>query len=352
MTTESVHHTTFDHSGLSVGIEVWRIENFTPVRVESVSLDAKSITLHSGDSYIVMHTYKPNAFTTTLRHNIFYWLGVDSTTDERGVAAVCAVELDDYHGGEPVQYREIEGHEGKQFVGLFPEGITYLGGGVDSGFNKVGPADVKAYQVKAHPRYRDLAPVIVRVAASASALNHGDSFVVDTGKTCYVWHGKDALRREKYTATLFASTLGHTKLVVDDGDESEEFWAALGGGDGSDVQPGHDETADQEFLSQTKPTGALFDFEGESAPGPLGLESLSQDKAYVFVSGLDCFVWTGRDVPVTQRKRLGVAVEQYLASVDAPLDTCVQYVKGGHETPDFETVFVGGAKVEVSAFRC
>jgi gelsolin len=57
--------------------------------------------------------------------------------DERGAAAIWATHLDDWFGGDPVQYRETQNHESEKFMGLFPNGVTYKKGGIASAFRSV-----------------------------------------------------------------------------------------------------------------------------------------------------------------------------------------------------------------------
>lgn len=46
--------------------------------------------------------------------------------DESGSAAIFTVQMDDYLGGKPIQYREVQGHESKTFLGYFKSGIKYM----------------------------------------------------------------------------------------------------------------------------------------------------------------------------------------------------------------------------------
>lgn len=46
--------------------------------------------------------------------------------DESGSAAVFTVQMDDFLGGKPIQYREVQGYESKTFRGYFKPGIKYM----------------------------------------------------------------------------------------------------------------------------------------------------------------------------------------------------------------------------------
>lgn len=96
---------------------------------------------YSGDSYIVLNTYKKNPESDALAWDIHFWLGKFTTQDEAGTAAYKTVELDDMLGGAAVQHREVQGHESELFLSYFQKkgGIRLLEGGVESGFKHVEP---------------------------------------------------------------------------------------------------------------------------------------------------------------------------------------------------------------------
>ena len=65
--------------GQKTGVEIWRIENMKPVKQPT----SDSGKFCSGDSYIVLNTYEVK---NAKRQNVHFWLGKDSSQDERGAA--------------------------------------------------------------------------------------------------------------------------------------------------------------------------------------------------------------------------------------------------------------------------
>ena len=63
--------------------------------------------------------------------------GAHSTPDERGAAAAFAVELDDKHGGRPIQMRIVQGKEPPHFMLIFKGTLIIRQGGVKSSFTHV-----------------------------------------------------------------------------------------------------------------------------------------------------------------------------------------------------------------------
>ena len=103
-----------------------------------------------GDSYIVLHTYKPNKDSEALAWNAFFWIGSQSSQDEYAVAAYKATELDDLLGGAPVQYRETQGNESAEFLRSLGGEITYVTGGVDSSFRSTEPEKYEPRLLRAY----------------------------------------------------------------------------------------------------------------------------------------------------------------------------------------------------------
>lgn len=71
-------------------MQVWRIEKFELTEVP----EEKHGQFTSGDCYVVLYSYGDPQ-----RHVVYMWQGAESTVDERGGCAVCAVQIDEQHCG-------------------------------------------------------------------------------------------------------------------------------------------------------------------------------------------------------------------------------------------------------------
>lgn len=52
--------------------------------------------------------------------------GTECSQDESGALAIFAMQLDDYLGGKPVQFREVQNNESRTFLGYFKNGLKYM----------------------------------------------------------------------------------------------------------------------------------------------------------------------------------------------------------------------------------
>jgi len=220
------------NAGKEFGIQVWRIEKF---RVKHWP-EAEYGTFYDGDSFIVLHTYPNPENETAKLFNVHFWLGEDTSQDEAGTAAIKTVELDDCLKDLPVQYREVQGHEGKKFKSLFPT-MNILKGGVDSGFRKVTKKTYNPRLIHITGKPKKMANYEVNL--SVENLNDNDAFILDHGNVifqfrppkCSVWEKQSS--RDWVIETEDARKGGvKEKHVVnwdDTGAVADRFWAYFGG---------------------------------------------------------------------------------------------------------------------------
>ena len=163
------------------GIKVWRVEQFKIIPWP----ESQYGSFCTGDSYICLNSY---LVEDKLYRDLYIWIGAESSQDEYGTAAYKMVEADDFLRGTPVQHREVQGKESAKFKKLF-DNLTYLQGGVASGFNHWEPTEDKPALFHVKGTQKKMASTQVDV--SKSSLNKGDSFVLklSAGKV-WCWHGE------------------------------------------------------------------------------------------------------------------------------------------------------------------
>jgi len=213
--------------GKEPGIRIWRIEKFKVVPWPQ----DKYGSFYSGDSYIILRTYKKSEDSEALAYDVHFWLGQETSQDEAGTAAYKTVELDDVLGGAPVQHREVQGFESQLFLSYFPK-LQLLAGGVDSGFRHVEQQQYRArlLQIKGIKENT----IIRELPLKVESLNSGDVFILDSGQTIFQFNGSKSNLSEKVKAAEFAQALSGERPqaqlnTFEEGTESPEFWKILGG---------------------------------------------------------------------------------------------------------------------------
>ena len=346
----------FAGAGSKPGVEVWRIEALKPVKQSTV--DGK---FYSGDSYIVLHTWEQKGATYM---NVHFWIGSESSRDEAGAAALLTVELDQFLGDLPTQFRETQGSESNEFLQLFKNGVQYLDGGVDSAFNKV---DRDAYTTRLlHVKGGKRNVRVMSVPVEVASLNDGDVFILDTGKVLYQWNGKHASRMEKakaldVTLAIRSEEHGGKSQVVALGDAEDAtessssalkaFFAELGCDDVAKAKAKIKSAAeggdDDDAVAAGAAVVRLYHASDESGTlnttevtdRPLMKDALKTEDVFVLVAGGVVYAWVGKKASPGERKGAMTTAVKFVEVNGLPPNAPVKIVKEGTEPALFKQAF-------------
>ncbi|RIA04853.1 hypothetical protein BRARA_K00851 [Brassica rapa] len=336
----------FQGAGQKAGIEVWRIENFSPTPIPKSSIGK----FFTGDSYIVLKTTALK--TGALRHDIHYWLGKDTSQDEAGTAAVKTVELDAALGGRAVQYREVQGHETEKFLSYFKPCIIPQESGVASGFKHV---EAEEHITRLFVCRGKHVVHVKEVTFARSSLTHDDIYILDTKSKIFQFNGSNSSIQERAKAlevvqyikdtyhdgTCEVATVEDGRLMADA--DSGEFWGFFGG-----FAPLPRKTANDEDKTHTSDIKKLFCVEkGQANPvegDSLKREMLDTSKCYILDCGLEVFVWMGRTTSLDDRKTASGAAEEMIRSSERPKSQMIRIIEG-FETVTFRSKFDTWAQV-------
>uniref|UniRef100_UPI0037E7176B scinderin like b n=1 Tax=Semicossyphus pulcher TaxID=241346 RepID=UPI0037E7176B len=336
-----VSHREFVSAGKQPGLQVWRIE----------SMDLKPVpkalygSFYTGDAYLLLHT------TQAPSYNIHMWLGDECSQDESGAAAIFSSQLDDFLGGGPVQFRELQNSESNTFLGYFKSGIKYQKGGAASGFQHVVTNEMnvkRLLHVKGRRAIR-----ATEVDMSWSSFNKGDCFIVDLGKDVYQWCGSECNRFEKLKAAQITIDIrdnernGRAKLhVVNEGEEPAAIIEALG--PKPDIAPGTQD--DEKVDTSNKKKGALYMISDASGTmttttvagsSPFKQAMLSPEECYILDNGVDktIFVWKGSKANLSERKSAMSTGQKFISEKGYSSKTQIQVLPAGAETTLFKQFF-------------
>ncbi|KAK6302437.1 hypothetical protein J4Q44_G00267920 [Coregonus suidteri] len=336
-----VSHKEFEAAGKETGLQVWRIENMDLKPVPK----ALHGNFYTGDAYLLLYTTKAPS------HYIHMWMGDECSQDESGAAAIFATQLDDFLGGGPVQFREVQNNESITFLGYFKSGIKYKQGGVASGFQHVVTNDMSVKRLLHIKGRRTIRAT--EVALSWASFNQGDCFIVDLGKDIYQWCGSESNRFERLKASQVAIDIrdnernGRAKLqMVEDGAEPQELTEALG--PKPSIPPGTPD--DDKVDTSNRKKGALYmisDASGSMKSSEVALSSpfkqamLTAEECYILDNGVDknVFVWKGPKANAAERKAAMSAAQQFIKEKGYSNKTQIQVLPAGGETTLFKQFF-------------
>ncbi|XP_069017858.1 gelsolin a isoform X2 [Embiotoca jacksoni] len=341
----AAHHPEFERAGQKPGLQVWRVESFDLVPVPENLYGG----FYTGDSYLILNTIKQRS--GNLQYDLHFWLGDFCTQDESGSAAIFTVQMDDFLGGKPIQYREVQGHESKTFLGYFKSGIKYMKGGVASGFKHVVTNEVvmqRVLQVKGRRVVR-----ATEVPVNWDSFNQGDCFILDLGDEIYQWCGSQSNRFEKLKATQVAKGIrdnersGRARVYVcDEGVEREKMLEVLGpkpdlpAGASDDIKADASNRKSAKLYKVSNAGGGMT-ITLVAAENPFAQSALESGDCFILDHGSDgkIFVWKGKDANMDERKASMKAADEFIKKMGYPKHTQVQILPESGETPLFKQFF-------------
>lgn len=322
-----------DGSGVT---KVWRIEKFDMVPVEKYQYGQ----FFGGDSYVVQYTYLVNGKENYI---IYYWQGLKSTADERGTAALKAVELDDKVGGAAVQVRVVQGKEPPHFMTIFGGRLVIYSGG-KAGWSPEesndGPGDTYLLHVRGTSKLNTKA---VQVPCRAASLNSNDVFVLFTKTSVMIWNGKGSTGDERQMASVVAKLSPREPEVLFEGQEKDAFWTALGGKEpyANDKRLQEEVTEHVPRLFQCSNASGQFRVEQTSMGSELAQQDLCPEDVMLLDTYDALFLWIGEGANIDEKKAAEVAAIEYLKTDPSGRDegTPIIRIKQGHEPPHFTGYF-------------
>ncbi|KAG2468053.1 advillin [Polypterus senegalus] len=332
----------------SPGIIIWRIEKMELVQVPQKALG----NFFEGDCYVLLATRKSGSI---LAYDIHYWIGLESSQDEQGAAAIYSTQLDDHLGGSPVQHREVQGYESDSFKGYFKQGIIYKKGGVASGMKHV---ETNSYNTRRLLHVKGKRNVQAReVALSWESFNLGDVFLLDIGKTIVQWNGPDSNKQERLKGMQLAKDIrdrergGRAEIRVVEGDsesknsDSMEILKSVLGERSGQLGPATpDELADQQqkaniTLYHVSDAGGQMTII-EVAARPLVQEMLNREDCYILdQGGLHIFVWKGKGSNKEEKRKAMSRALEFIKLKGYATTINVETVNDGAEPAMFKQLF-------------
>ncbi|XP_073453100.1 macrophage-capping protein [Aquarana catesbeiana] len=323
------------------GLHVFRIEKMKLIPVPEESHGV----FHSGDTYLLV-------LNSPEGNSIYVWNGNGTTVDEKAAGAIYSSQLHMHMGEKPTQNHETQGHESVEFMSLFPRGVTYLEGGVSSGFQRAEKDAVAPthhlYHVSGRKHIR-----AIETDLTWDSFNTGDCFILDTVKIIYVWSGSQSNMMEKNRARDLAYQIrdserrGAAKVeILQEGEEPEEMVKILGP---RPVTLKEGSTQDDKEADEIHTRGAVL-YQVSNATGEMKVtrvadggtfrkEQLISDDCFILDTVGKLYVWKGKKANKEEREQSLATAEKFITLMKYSTKTQVQVMSEGNESPLFKQFF-------------
>lgn len=329
----SINEPAWKEVGHKIGLKIWRIVNFKVTDWPEEEYGK----FYSGDSYIVLNTYKVGD-SKELFYDAHFWIGSKSTQDEYATAAYKTVELDNYVDDKAIQHREVEGYESDLFRGYF-KSIAIMEGGAESGFKIVKATEYKPRLLhfsglKQHVTLKE-------VPCSSKRLVSGDVFILDLGLTVYQWNGNTSSKDERFKALQYLQNLkaerGSAKsetLEEDVCPKDHPFYEALSGPDEEIEADPTDDIRTKSLYKVSDAAGHLK--QTKVKDGNIAIKDFDSKDVFILDTGENCIVWVGNGAS-NQEKQNGLGyAHMYLMKTTHPL-VPIHVVNEGQKSKVFES---------------
>uniref|UniRef100_A0A672IP73 Gelsolin-like n=1 Tax=Salarias fasciatus TaxID=181472 RepID=A0A672IP73_SALFA len=301
--------------------QIWRVEGSDKVPVDEDQYGQ----FYGGDCYLILYSYNTGGRE---KHIIYTWQGLKCSRDELAASAFLTVNLDDSMGG----VRVTQGKEPAHLVSLFKAKplVIYLGGTCRHGGDST-PGSTRLFHIRESSTEATRA---VEVDPGASSLNSNDVFVLSSLNSVTIWKGHGATAEEMDAARYVAGLLGGAPTEVEETQEPDEFWAALGGK--ADYQTSitlRNAVSVPRLFACSNKTGNLI---VEEVPGELAQSDLAPDDVMILDIYRELFVWIGKDANEQEIKGSSGLAEEYLkADPSCRTGVPITTMKQGEELPTF-----------------
>uniref|UniRef100_A0A8B9QDK6 Villin like n=1 Tax=Apteryx owenii TaxID=8824 RepID=A0A8B9QDK6_APTOW len=321
-----------------LGLQIWGIENMKMVPVPEKAYG----TFFEGDCYIILHHKRTSRGSSTDLH---YWIGKDSSQDEQGAVALYVIQMDDALGGNPVQHREVQGHESETFQSYFRNGIIYKKGGVASGFKHV---ETNMYNIKRLLHVKGKKHIsATEVELSWNSFNKGDVFLLDLGKVLIQWNGPSCSIAERSRGLALARSIrdsergGRAQIgIIDNEKDSPDLMQIMNmvlGERRGELQDAIPDTKADELQKANKDNDLVVQ---EIATRPLTQDLLQHEDCHILdQGGFKIYVWRGKLSSKEEKKTAFSRALGFIQAKGYPPSTNIEVINDGAESAMFKQLF-------------